>query len=223
MFASAFQYPFTVDGVNANIIQQGDNFELRINNLVFSHLYNQERTRQEFVYEEDELKQKNERKGLPDKFKPRIFEESKPELPKGQEIKQHTEFQEISHFDFANFELHQKGKADFGAWNSDFSQPKPQSQPQSGFTQPQFTQFSVPQKNPVSQTVNLLDLDEDLSHHEPEHQQPGTANPNPPPKEDQFSFTTFNQPQPQQFTNSTWMSFEQPAPKPGSKTPFDMF
>lgn len=38
---TAFQHPFTLDGFSLNVLQQGDNFEFRINNKVFSHLYNQ--------------------------------------------------------------------------------------------------------------------------------------------------------------------------------------
>ena len=41
MITSAFQYPFSLDGNSLNIIQQGEAFELRINNQVFTHLYNQ--------------------------------------------------------------------------------------------------------------------------------------------------------------------------------------
>lgn len=39
MLSSSFQYPFTLEGFALNVIQQGDSFELRINNKVFSHLY----------------------------------------------------------------------------------------------------------------------------------------------------------------------------------------
>lgn len=41
---TSFQYPFTLDGNSLNVIQQGESFELRINNKVFSHLYNQAKT-----------------------------------------------------------------------------------------------------------------------------------------------------------------------------------
>jgi hypothetical protein len=37
-------------------LQQGDTFELRINNKVFSHLYNQAKTNIEFKNYEDEVK-----------------------------------------------------------------------------------------------------------------------------------------------------------------------
>jgi hypothetical protein len=36
---TSFQHPFTLDGFALNLIQQGQNCELRINNKVFSHLY----------------------------------------------------------------------------------------------------------------------------------------------------------------------------------------
>ena len=40
----SFQYPFTLDGFALNLIQQGESFELRLNNKVFSHLYTQQKT-----------------------------------------------------------------------------------------------------------------------------------------------------------------------------------
>jgi uncharacterized protein YjaZ len=52
----SFQYPFTLDGFALNIIQQGESFELRINNKVFSHLYTQQKTNTEFKKYEDEVK-----------------------------------------------------------------------------------------------------------------------------------------------------------------------
>ena len=52
---TSFQYPFTLDGFALNLIQQGQNCELRINNKVFSHLYIQEKTEQEFKHEEGEF------------------------------------------------------------------------------------------------------------------------------------------------------------------------
>ncbi|CAK58689.1 unnamed protein product (macronuclear) [Paramecium tetraurelia] len=52
MLTSSFQYPFTLEGFALNVIQQGDAFELRINNKVFSHLYTQQKTKSEFVYDE---------------------------------------------------------------------------------------------------------------------------------------------------------------------------
>ena len=39
-----------------NIIQQGESFELRINNKVFSHLYTQQKTNTEFKKYEEEVK-----------------------------------------------------------------------------------------------------------------------------------------------------------------------
>lgn len=45
---SSFQHPFTMDGYAVNILQQGETFEVRINNKVFSHLYNQAKTNTEF-------------------------------------------------------------------------------------------------------------------------------------------------------------------------------
>jgi len=38
---SSFQFPFSVENASSMIVQHGDQFELRINNQVFSHLYNQ--------------------------------------------------------------------------------------------------------------------------------------------------------------------------------------
>lgn len=38
---AAFQYPFSLDNFSLNIIQQGEIFELRINNQVFTHLWQQ--------------------------------------------------------------------------------------------------------------------------------------------------------------------------------------
>lgn len=52
----SFQYPFTLDGFALNIIQQGETFELRINNKVFSHLYTQHKTNTEFKKYEEEVK-----------------------------------------------------------------------------------------------------------------------------------------------------------------------
>lgn len=52
----SFQYPFNLDGFSLNIIQQGETFELRINNKVFSHLYTQQKTNTEFKKYEDEVK-----------------------------------------------------------------------------------------------------------------------------------------------------------------------
>lgn len=52
----SFQHPFTLDGYALNILQQGETFELRINNKVFSHLYNQAKTNTEFTNYEDEVK-----------------------------------------------------------------------------------------------------------------------------------------------------------------------
>lgn len=52
----SFQYPFTLDGFALNIIQQGQTFELRLNNKVFSHLYTQQRTNTQFKKYEDEVK-----------------------------------------------------------------------------------------------------------------------------------------------------------------------
>ncbi|KAM3128750.1 hypothetical protein pb186bvf_019162 [Paramecium bursaria] len=59
MLTSSFQYPFTLEGFALNVIQQGDSFELRINNKVFSHLFTQQKTQNEFVYE-DKVNQKQD-------------------------------------------------------------------------------------------------------------------------------------------------------------------
>lgn len=52
----SFQYPFTLDGFALNVIQQGETFELRVNNKVFTHLYNQQKTNTEFRKYEEEVK-----------------------------------------------------------------------------------------------------------------------------------------------------------------------
>lgn len=52
---TSFQYPFTLDGFALNLIQQGQSCELRVNNKVFSHLYIQEKTEQEFTKEKGEF------------------------------------------------------------------------------------------------------------------------------------------------------------------------
>ena len=52
----SFQHPFTLDGYALNILQQGQTFQLRINNKVFSHLYNQVKTNSEFKNYEEEVK-----------------------------------------------------------------------------------------------------------------------------------------------------------------------
>ena len=52
----SFQHPFTLQGYALNILQQGQTFQLRINNKVFSHLYNQARTDSEFKNYEEEIK-----------------------------------------------------------------------------------------------------------------------------------------------------------------------
>lgn len=62
VLGAAFQFPFSVDGNNLNIIQQGESFELRINNQVFTHLWQQEKTKSEFQFEEDILKKKETKK-----------------------------------------------------------------------------------------------------------------------------------------------------------------
>ena len=52
---TSFQYPFTLDGFALNLIQQGQSCELRINNKVFSHLYIQAKTEQEFTKDKGEF------------------------------------------------------------------------------------------------------------------------------------------------------------------------
>lgn len=57
---SSFQFPFQVDKNQCIIVQHGDQFELRINNQVFSHLYNQERMKREFQFvDEDNVQKKS--------------------------------------------------------------------------------------------------------------------------------------------------------------------
>ena len=41
VLSASFQFPFSIDVNMLNIVQHGDTFELRINNQVFAHLYNQ--------------------------------------------------------------------------------------------------------------------------------------------------------------------------------------
>eukprot|EP00347_Sterkiella_histriomuscorum_P010870 403374607 len=51
-FKSAFQFPFSIGKNSLNILQHGDKFELRINNQSFTHLWDNERTKRNFNYEE---------------------------------------------------------------------------------------------------------------------------------------------------------------------------
>jgi len=52
VLTTAFQFPFNVDSGNmCNIVQHGENFELRINNQVFSHLWDSEKMKKEFTYD----------------------------------------------------------------------------------------------------------------------------------------------------------------------------
>ena len=64
VLGAAFQFPFTLEGNNLNIIQQGETFELRINNQVFTHLWQQEKNKSEFQYEDDANKKENEESGF---------------------------------------------------------------------------------------------------------------------------------------------------------------
>jgi len=61
VLGAAFQFPFTVDGNNLNIIQQGEVFELRINNQVFTHLWQQGFVFYKFENFAQKLKRKNEK------------------------------------------------------------------------------------------------------------------------------------------------------------------
>ena len=47
-FGTSFQYPFEVGNHSLNIVQHGDQFELRIDNQSFQHLYHMERTKRAF-------------------------------------------------------------------------------------------------------------------------------------------------------------------------------
>ena len=51
-FKNAFQFPFNIEKNALNIIQHGDKFELRINNMSFTHLWDNERTKRNFNYNE---------------------------------------------------------------------------------------------------------------------------------------------------------------------------
>jgi len=51
VLSTSFQFPFSIDVNMLNIVQHGDSFELRINNQVFAHLYNQEKMKKEFQWE----------------------------------------------------------------------------------------------------------------------------------------------------------------------------
>lgn len=53
-FKNAFQFPFNIGKNALNIVQHGDKFELRINNQSFSHLWDNERTKRNFNYENKE-------------------------------------------------------------------------------------------------------------------------------------------------------------------------
>ncbi len=63
-----------------NIVQHGDQFELRIDNQSFSHLYNMEKTRNAFKYEGQEEEVVAEKKGdRYDEYSPkRDDEQAKP-------------------------------------------------------------------------------------------------------------------------------------------------
>jgi len=51
VLTTSFQFPFSIDINMLNIVQHGDTYELRINNQVFAHLYNQQKMKQEFKWE----------------------------------------------------------------------------------------------------------------------------------------------------------------------------
>lgn len=53
-FKNAFQFPFTIGKNLLNIVQHGDKYELRINNQSFSHLWDNEKTKRAFNYENKE-------------------------------------------------------------------------------------------------------------------------------------------------------------------------
>ena len=55
-FEGAFQFNFHVMHHAMQIMQHGEHFELRIDNVSFSHLHAQEQTKNQFVYEDDKNK-----------------------------------------------------------------------------------------------------------------------------------------------------------------------
>ncbi|CDW74612.1 UNKNOWN [Stylonychia lemnae] len=73
-FKSAFQFPFTIGKNSLNIVQHGDKFELRINNQSFTHLWDNERTKRNFNYENreelDPYKQKDYAKNYDQSTRP---------------------------------------------------------------------------------------------------------------------------------------------------------
>jgi len=52
VMSTSFQFPFSISSNMCNIVQHGEQFELRINNQVFAHLYDQEKMKREFQYED---------------------------------------------------------------------------------------------------------------------------------------------------------------------------
>ena len=51
-FEGAFTYQFHVMTFPMTIMQHGEHFELRINNVSFTHIHAQEQTKNQFVYED---------------------------------------------------------------------------------------------------------------------------------------------------------------------------
>ena len=51
-FEGAFTFTFHVMQHAMTIMQHGEHFELRINNVSFSHIHAQEQTKNQFVYED---------------------------------------------------------------------------------------------------------------------------------------------------------------------------
>ncbi len=50
-FKGAFQFPFSISKNSLNIVQHGDKYEIRINNMSFAHLWENEKTRQAFNWD----------------------------------------------------------------------------------------------------------------------------------------------------------------------------
>ena len=51
-FEGAFTFTFHVQSHQMTIMQHGEHFELRINNVSFTHMHAQEQTKNQFVFEE---------------------------------------------------------------------------------------------------------------------------------------------------------------------------
>lgn len=76
VMSTSFQFPFSIGANMCNIVQHGEQFELRINNQVFAHLYDQVKMQREFVYEDPYRKKSNDFGSKDDDDKPSYKEKS---------------------------------------------------------------------------------------------------------------------------------------------------